>query len=1323
MFYIKKMGHFTSSRSLLISFAIGIFLVGLYYTTNIVKASPTNYWFNNAVNTSPATLGNYWLNAGLTVPASELPDLSEDIVNIVAGVTYNGNVTLRGSAVNEGTISGNALFYDTASNQGTVDGDGTFYEDGTENLGTIGGTKIRKYTITDFAAGRDYVSDGPWTVVAAATGINIEDTSWDFDTVFQRENGGYFEAGISPNNVLAANQSVSLFYLYDLIPGTNITPSDFTVTINGSSVAVNQVTVHFNKVVLTLGTAVTPGDTVLVSYSTIGSNAVVLDPNGLNVSISSQTAFTLTLTNDAPVYGTALGTKLYISNNHSATVSVINTKTDTIVKSIPVESYPEFNYIVGKKLYVNNLQSDTVSVIDTTTDTSLGVIRVGDGPYFATVVGRKIYVSNTNSNTVSVIDTFTDTVTATITVGGSPWNSGVIGTKLYVPNRLSNYISVIDTTTDTVVASIATTASSVGTRAYPIGSKMYVGSGNNIVTINTLTDTITSTIPVGTTPYFTCAYGGKLYVPNRASGTVSVINSSSDTVVGTLATANDGPSSCVVFGSRIYVMQDRNPNNSITVIDGLTDTVVQHVTTGYKPFYGTIAGNKLYTSNNWSDDFTVIDTTTISTELPNLVSFTTDSADGMYNENDTIEIQANFGQTLLAGSTMTVQLNSGGSVVLNSVAGSQLYGLYTVGAGETSPDLAVSAITSASVTNTLAQTRTNYTIPSYQPDNPNLIAENSFITRDLGDNSNIVVGSYFSVATGDNPYQISSPVTIDGIKYMYIANQGEATVSVLRLSDQTVVATIPVGLEPYGFANITLSGTTFVYVTNTGSDTVSVINPITNTVIATIPVGVRPYYAAAYGNNIYVTNSLTNDVSVINAETKTVIATVPVGSYPRGIKAAAGFIYVANYGDLNYSGGNSISVINPATYTVSETIISPRGSDGPRGLNVLGTKVYVTNFRSNNVSVIDTASNTITDTIAVGRGPRGVAGSGTKLYIENFEDGTISIINTNTNTVLETISSGHSPTGIIFDGTDIYLTRFQDGSVSILNSTTDTLRPAPPIISNMTTSNITTDSVTINWTTDTSASSRIDYGIGSIHNNSVTSPTLTTNHSVVLSNLSGGRLYRFRIAVTDALGTVRYSSEYTFVTAGGGGINICTNNNCIGSSHTVDPSGPDSSAPDNTTTPTEQIGNMVNHFLCKGWSRLLPTNIINQRLLSNTIGRFLLATEDRGKLWYVDPETKYRYEVAKPVALCLFEYASLGITEDNLNKITEDTSEQGSTALGKRLKGNILLNVQEKGQTWYVDQLGFRHKLNIENLISLASRFALGINNFNLSLLPVGGKW
>ena len=81
---------------------------------------------------------------------------------------------------------------------------------------------------------------------------------------------------------------------------------------------------------------------------------------------------------------------------------------------------------------------------------------------------------------------------------------------------------------------------------------------------------------------------------------------------------------------------------------------------------------------------------------------------------------------------------------------------------------------------------------------------------------------------------------------------------------------------------------------------------------------------------------------------------------------AAPFAYISN------SGSNNVSVIDTATNTVIATV--PVGTT-PYAVAVSpdGAQVYVANSGSNDVSVISTATNMVTATVKVGRAPRGVA--------------------------------------------------------------------------------------------------------------------------------------------------------------------------------------------------------------------------------------------------------------------------------------------------------------------------------------------------------------
>jgi YVTN family beta-propeller protein len=126
---------------------------------------------------------------------------------------------------------------------------------------------------------------------------------------------------------------------------------------------------------------------------------------------------------------------------------------------------------------------------------------------------------------------------------------------------------------------------------------------------------------------------------------------------------------------------------------------------------------------------------------------------------------------------------------------------------------------------------------------------------------------------------------------------------------------------------------------------------------------------------------------------------------------AAPFLYVTNEAD------STVSVIDTANMEVGSPIPVvgspiPVGS-APIGVAVTpdGTKVYVTNFGSANVSVIKTATKTVVKTVPVGGNPIAVVitPDGTKVYVANSAGNTVSVIHRPGNTVVATIPVGNVP--------------------------------------------------------------------------------------------------------------------------------------------------------------------------------------------------------------------------------------------------------------------------------------------------------------------------
>jgi YVTN family beta-propeller protein len=114
-----------------------------------------------------------------------------------------------------------------------------------------------------------------------------------------------------------------------------------------------------------------------------------------------------------------------------------------------------------------------------------------------------------------------------------------------------------------------------------------------------------------------------------------------------------------------------------------------------------------------------------------------------------------------------------------------------------------------------------------------------------------------------------------------------------------------------------------------------------------------------------------------------------------------------------------------------------------------GTRAYVTNSFDSNVSVIDTASNTVMATIPVGLAPSTIAITpGTDsfeqdgrrhqplAYVPNGADNTVSVIDTTSNTIVATIPVGQDPSGVAItsDGTHAYVTNQLEDSVSVIDT-------------------------------------------------------------------------------------------------------------------------------------------------------------------------------------------------------------------------------------------------------------------------------------------------
>jgi YVTN family beta-propeller protein len=142
-------------------------------------------------------------------------------------------------------------------------------------------------------------------------------------------------------------------------------------------------------------------------------------------------------------------------------------------------------------------------------------------------------------------------------------------------------------------------------------------------------------------------------------------------------------------------------------------------------------------------------------------------------------------------------------------------------------------------------------------------------------------------------------------------NNSSGTVSVIGTADNTTVATVPVGANPFGIA-INPAGT-FLYVTNSGGNSLSIIRTADNSVTTKAdfhlgtPSGVAINPA---GTLVYITNYSSNTLSFFDVNSGAFNSpNIAVGTNPLGVSPSidGAFIYVVSSLD------GTVSVIDNAT--------------------------------------------------------------------------------------------------------------------------------------------------------------------------------------------------------------------------------------------------------------------------------------------------------------------------------------------------------------------------------------------------------------------------
>jgi hypothetical protein len=184
------------------------------------------------------------------------------------------------------------------------------------------------------------------------------------------------------------------------------------------------------------------------------------------------------------------------------------------------------------------------------------------------------------------------------------------------------------------------------------------------------------------------------------------------------------------------------------------------------------------------------------------------------------------------------------------------------------------------------------------------------------------------------------------------------------------------------------------------------------------------------------------------------------------------------------------------------------------------------------LSVSNVSSNSVTSTSANVTWTTNNAANSQVLYGTTSSYGSTTALDANLVTIHTVSVSGLNPAT-----TYHFQVKSQDTSGSSASSgdltftTSPAANPNPPVLSNVTATNITANSATITWTTDQSANSQVFYGTTTAYGSSSSlDSTLVTSHTVNILGLTAATQYHLQAQSQNAGGIMGTSGDLVFTT-------------------------------------------------------------------------------------------------------------------------------------------------------------------------------------------------
>lgn len=251
---------------------------------------------------------------------------------------------------------------------------------------------------------------------------------------------------------------------------------------------------------------------------------------------------------------------------------------------------------------------------------------------------------------------------------------------------------------------------------------------------------------------------------------------------------------------------------------------------------------------------------------------------------------------------------------------------------------------------------------------------------------------------------------------------------------------------PAGQAATTATARPALLVLNKMENTLAIVDPASLKVVARVQTGEGPHEVAtsADGRLAFVANygtqqKIGSSISIIDINARRELKRVDVGPLirPHGIVEAGGNIYVTA------EGNRAVARYNPSVDRIDWIMGTGQTATHMLVISPDGRRLYTANIASDSVTVIaldGPPGPTQIAQLSVGKQPEAIAVSpdGRELWVGQNGDGQVSIIDTATNKLKETIKVGQVPIRVKFtpDGKRVLISDPPKGELVILDAAT-----------------------------------------------------------------------------------------------------------------------------------------------------------------------------------------------------------------------------------------------------------------------------------------------